>query len=260
MREINKKIVGFSVKSSEVSAQQSSEAPSVATSSSPAVPSPMIEPKETVMNETIERPEVLVGSTYKISKSPASEHALYVTINDIVLDEGTKFESRRPFEIFINSKNMDQFQWIVAMTRILSAVFRKGGDVTFIVEEMKAVFDPHGGYFRKGGYVPSLIAEIGGIVETHLKKLGMIEGGMDEATQQLIQEKRDAYMASQAQTAPVSSASQASGSQAQDNDQISQEAGSYPPNATMCQKCFQKATVILDGCATCLNCGASKCG
>lgn len=258
MREINQKIVGFSVKSSEAPAQQSLETSSVAPLSSSGVSSSVIEPKETVMNETIERPEVLVGSTYKISKSPASEHALYVTINDIVLDEGTKFESRRPFEIFINSKNMDQFQWIVAMTRILSAVFRKGGDVTFIVEEMKAVFDPHGGYFRKGGYVPSLIAEIGGIVETHLKKLGMIETGMDEATQQLIQEKRDAYMASQSQRPTASSASQENASQ--ENTSQSQEAGSYPPNATMCQKCFQKATVILDGCATCLNCGASKCG
>ncbi len=93
------------------------------------------------MHEKLERPEVLIGSTYKI-KTPISDHAMYVTINDIVLNEGTEYEQRRPFEIFINSKNLDHFQWIVALTRIISAVFRKGGDVTFLVDELKAVFDP----------------------------------------------------------------------------------------------------------------------
>ena len=102
------------------------------------------------MHEKLERPPVLTGSTYKI-KTPLSEHALYVTINDIVLNPETEHELRRPFEIFINSKNMDHFQWIVALTRIASAVFRKGGDVTFLVEELRSVFDPHGGYFKKGG-------------------------------------------------------------------------------------------------------------
>ena len=95
------------------------------------------------MHERIERPEVLIGSTYKI-KSPLVEHAMYVTINDIVLNAGTEHELRRPFEIFVNSKSMEHFQWIVALTRIMSAVFRKGGDVTFLVDEMKAVFDPQG--------------------------------------------------------------------------------------------------------------------
>jgi hypothetical protein len=102
------------------------------------------------MHEKLERPEMLIGSTYKI-KTPVSDHAMYVTINDIVLNEGTKHEQRRPFEIFINSKNLDHFQWIVALTRIISAVFRKGGDVTFLVEELKAVFDPRGGYWQAGG-------------------------------------------------------------------------------------------------------------
>ena len=111
------------------------------------------------MHERIERPEVLIGTTYKI-KSPLVEHAMYVTINDIVLNAGTEHELRRPFEIFINSKSMEHFQWIVALTRIMSAVFRKGGDVTFLVDEMKAVFDPRGGYFKAGGvYMPSLVAE-----------------------------------------------------------------------------------------------------
>ena len=102
------------------------------------------------MHEKLERPEMLIGSTYKV-KTPVSDHAMYVTINDIILNEGTPHEQRRPFEIFINSKNLDHYQWIVALTRIMSAVFRKGGDVTFLVDELKAVFDPRGGYWQPGG-------------------------------------------------------------------------------------------------------------
>src|ERR1700741_2624196 len=96
------------------------------------------------MTEEIQRPEVLIRSPYKI-KTPVSDHAMYVTINDIVLNEGTEYEQRRPFEVFINSKNLDHFQWIVALTRIISAGFRKGGDVTFLVDGLKAVVDPRGG-------------------------------------------------------------------------------------------------------------------
>ena len=126
------------------------------------------------MHEKVKRPERLEGTTYKL-KTPVSEHAFYVTINDIILNEGTVHESRRPFEVFVNSKNMDHFQWIVALTRIMSAVFRKGGDVTFLVEELKAVFDPNGGYFKKGGtFMPSLVAELGYLLEIHLKRIGMI--------------------------------------------------------------------------------------
>ena len=126
------------------------------------------------MHEKLERPEMLIGSTYKI-KTPVSDHAMYVTINDIVLNEGTEHEQRRPFEIFINSKNLDHFQWIVALTRIISAVFRKGGDVTFLVEELKAVFDPRGGYWQPGGkFMPSIIAELGYVIEKHLQMIGLL--------------------------------------------------------------------------------------
>ena len=125
------------------------------------------------MHEKLERPEVLIGSTYKI-KTPISDHAMYVTINDIVLNEGTEYEQRRPFEVFINSKNLDHFQWIVALTRIISAVFRKGGDVTFLVDELKAVFDPRGGYWQPGGkFMPSIIAELGYVIEKHLQTIGL---------------------------------------------------------------------------------------
>ena len=101
------------------------------------------------MNEKVARPQQLLGRTYKL-KPPVSEHALYVTINDIKLNPGTEHEQQRPFEIFINSKNMEHFQWIVGLTLILSAVFRKGGDATFVVDELKSVFDPKGGYMRAG--------------------------------------------------------------------------------------------------------------
>ena len=127
------------------------------------------------MHEKLERPEMLIGSTYKI-KTPVSDHAMYVTINDIVLNEGTEHEQRRPFEIFINSKNLDHFQWIVALTRIISAVFRKGGDVTFLVDELKAVFDPRGGYWQPGGkFMPSIIAELGYVIEKHLQTIGLLQ-------------------------------------------------------------------------------------
>ncbi|KPK38228.1 MAG: NrdJb [Gammaproteobacteria bacterium SG8_47] len=194
------------------------------------------------MHERLERPDMLLGSTYKI-KTPLSEHALYVTINDVILNAGTEHELRRPFEIFINSKNMDHFQWIVALTRIISAVFRKGGDVTFLVDELRSVFDPRGGYFKKGGkYMPSLVAEIGDAIECHLRMIGLLcDDGLDEHQQKLIAEKRAQYEKS-VQTAEA------------------KDTGDFPAGAQLCAKCNTKAVIQMDGCMTCLNCGESKCG
>ncbi|MCK5120708.1 MAG: NrdJb, partial [Methylococcales bacterium] len=148
------------------------------------------------MHENVERPEVLLGSTYKI-KTPQSEHALYITINDMVLNMGTEHEERRPYEVFINSKNMEHFQWVLALTRVISAVFRKGGDVTFLVEEMKAVFDPKGGYFKKGGvFMPSLVAEIGSAIESHMKFIGLIKSEeMTDHQKQYLAGKRQEFEA-----------------------------------------------------------------
>src|SRR5690606_1753296 len=152
--KIEKKITKYAVvkpedKANEAARQEAKEAEKAAARDAKVIQ----------MHEKLERPEVLVGSTYKV-KTPVSDHAMYITINDIILNQGTNHEHRRPFEIFINSKNLDHFQWIVALTRIISAVFRKGGDVTFLVEELKAVFDPRGGYWKPGGkFMPSLIAE-----------------------------------------------------------------------------------------------------
>jgi hypothetical protein len=213
------------------------------------------------MHESLERPETLVGNTYKI-KSPLFEHALYVTINDIVLNAGTPHEQRRPFELFINSKNMDHFQWIVALTRILSAVFRKGGDVTFIVEELKAVFDPRGGYFKAGGvYMPSIVAEIGAVIEQHMKSIGLIhDPEMDEATKRLIAEKRAAYEKAAAPKAAAPAASAGADLTASSSADAHTNAAGFPAGATLCAKCNTQALVLMDGCQTCLNCGYSKCG
>ena len=122
------------------------------------------------MSEPLDRPNELEGSTYKL-KWPDSEHAIYVTINDALVNG-----SRRPFEVFINSKNMEHFAWTVALTRMISAVFRRGGDVSFVVEELKAVFDPRGGAWVNGKYIPSILAAIGGVLETHMVKIGFLEG------------------------------------------------------------------------------------
>ena len=161
----------------------------------PIAPEPEPEPLARaieLMTEHVSRPDELYGSTYKI-KTPQSEHALYITINDIILNPNTDNEQRRPFEIFINSKNMEHFQWIVALTRVMSAVFRKGGDITFLVEELESVFDPNGGYYKKGGkYIPSLVAELGQVVEQHLKNIGMLKTSVpDEHQEKLIQEKKE---------------------------------------------------------------------
>ena len=246
---IEKKIKGYAVVTAEDKAKEAAKVEIVQDA-----------PEDNViqMHERIERPEVLVGSTYKI-KSPLVEHAMYVTINDIVLNAGTEHELRRPFEVFINSKSMDHFQWIVGMTRIMSAVFRKGGDVTFLVEEMKAVFDPRGGYFKAGGvYMPSLVAEIGAVVEEHMKSIGLIvDPEMSAHQRALIAEKRKQFEERSKKNSEVSAAPAAG---AVEDIAVTGDGTSFPPTATMCHKCSTKALVLMDGCATCLNCGYSKCG
>ena len=224
--KISKRIVDYKI--------QKDDEPTAA-SAAPQVPE-----KET-MHEDIERPEELRGYTYKI-KTPLTDHALYITINNIVLNRGTEDEQEYPFEIFINSKNMEHFQWVLALTRVLSAVFRKGGDATFLVDEMKQVFDPQGGYFKKGGrFMPTLVAEIGEVLETHMKKIGLIEDEeLSAAHQAMLAEKRAEF---------------------ENKDIIDgKDESSYPESAQLCDKCNTKAVIMMDGCMTCLACGASKCG
>ena len=172
------------------------------------------------MSEPLDRPQSLEGHTYKL-KWPDSDHALYITINDIILHG-----HRRPFEIFINSKNMEHFAWTVALTRMISAVFRRGGDVSFVVEELKAVFDPRGGAWMNGKYVPSILAAIGGVIERHLIFIGFIDGeGMGLKT-----------------------------------DPQAEVVNLGRPAGPACPSCGQYDMRMIEGCLTCANCGHSKCG
>ena len=173
------------------------------------------------LSTPFDRPEALEGHTYKL-KWPGSSHAIYVTINDTVING-----HRRPFEIFINSKNMEHFAWTVALTRMISAVFRRGGDVSFVVEELKAVFDPRGGAWVEGRYIPSILAAIGGVIEQHLVRIGFIGG-------------------------------EGLGLKADPRDTRVQVAGGS--RAASCPACGAFEMVMIEGCMTCRACGHSKCG
>ncbi|MFY0662042.1 MAG: adenosylcobalamin-dependent ribonucleoside-diphosphate reductase [Shimia sp.] len=173
------------------------------------------------MSEPLERPQSLEGATYKL-KWPDSEHAIYLTVNDVIING-----HRRPFEVFINSKNMEHYAWTLALTRMISAVFRRGGDVSFVVEELKAVFDPRGGAWMEGKYIPSILAAIGGVLERHMIAIGFIEGeGMGL--------KSDP----QAEVMAVGGA----------------------PRGKPCPSCGEFGLQMVEGCMTCNSCGHSKCG
>ncbi len=172
------------------------------------------------MAEPLDRPNALEGNTYKV-KWPDSEHALYITINDLVIGG-----HRRPFEVFINSKNMEHFAWTVALTRMISAVFRRGGDVSFVVEELKAVFDPRGGAWMQGKYIPSILAAIGSVIEQHMIQIGFIEGeGMGLKS-----------------------------------DPQADVVGLDAPKGKACSSCGSYEMRMIEGCMTCASCGFSKCG
>ena len=197
--KIDQKIVGYEVK--KPAPGSASSDPGASLKAVPSAVRPKLKSADYPagaerMSDKMARPELLIGCTYKL-KTPVSEHALYITINDVVLNAGKDYEQRRPFEIFINSKNLDYYQWVVALTRVISAVFRKGGDIGFMVDELKAVFDPKGGYWKPGGhFMPSLIAEIGEVIEKHLVADGLIEKpGLDEHQQRLVDQKRAEFEA-----------------------------------------------------------------
>lgn len=189
------------------------------------------------MTQPLERPGGLHGHTYKL-RWPESEHALYITINDIVDDHGRV----RPFEIFINSKDVEHFAWTVALTRMISAVFRRGGDVSFVVEELKAVFDPRGGHWMAGKYVPSLLAALGAVIEQHLVAIGFLKGGEHIAAEP------------EPQAQVVNMDVQA---QHREDDDDAPQTGM---GMRFCPKCNQPGLIKQEGCDTCLECGYSKCG
>ncbi|NIZ09461.1 adenosylcobalamin-dependent ribonucleoside-diphosphate reductase [Pseudooceanicola sp. HF7] len=180
------------------------------------------------MADPLDRPQALEGNTYKL-KWPDSEHAIYITINDIVIGG-----HRRPFEVFINSKNMEHYAWTVALTRMVSAVFRRGGDVSFVVEELKAVFDPRGGAWIQGKYIPSILAAIGGVIERHMVATGFMEG-----------EGRGLKEDPAAKVVGL----EESGS-----------GGTAMNRGKACPSCGQYSLQMVEGCMTCTSCGHSKCG
>jgi len=184
----------------------------------------------------LDRPEELPGRTYKI-KWPGSDHAIYITVNDVVQDG-----RRRPFEIFINSKNMEHYAWTVALTRMISAVFRRGGDVSFVVEELKAVFDPRGGQWMGGRYVPSLLAAIGGVIERHLVEIGFLAPTESPRLIDAIEE-RMRFAANGGSSSPEAAAG-----------------GGSANSMGQCPQCGAAALTHQEGCDVCLNCGFSRCG
>jgi ribonucleoside-diphosphate reductase alpha chain len=209
---------------------------SVAEEEAPATtPEPVAEPGQgdiIYMAQPLDRPAALEGHTYKL-KWPENEHAIYITINDILIGG-----HRRPFEVFINSKNMEHYAWTVALTRMISAVFRRGGDVSFVVEELKAVFDPRGGAWMGGRYIPSILAAIGGVIEQHMVAIGFIAGeGMGL--------KSDPYPAPEA--APAAAAPTAMTADGR-------------PSGPACPSCGAYEMSMVEGCMTCRSCGFSKCG
>ncbi|MEM1063957.1 MAG: adenosylcobalamin-dependent ribonucleoside-diphosphate reductase [Pseudomonadota bacterium] len=192
---------------------------SVSESAAPETPAASGAGEVVYISEPLDRPQALEGHTYKL-KWPDSNHAIYITINDLIVGG-----HRRPFEVFINSKNMEHFAWTVALTRMISAVFRRGGDVSFVVEELKAVFDPRGGAWMGGKYVPSILAAIGGVIERHLIHIGFIDGeGMGLKT-----------------------------------DPQAQVVNLDAPRGPACPACGHYDMRMVEGCMTCGNCGYSKC-
>ena len=188
------------------------------------------------LTQPLDRPEALPGATYKVLW-PESDHAIYITLNDIVEDR-----RRRPFEIFINSKNMEHYAWTVALTRMISAVFRRGGDVTFVVEELKAVFDPRGGHWMGGKYVPSLLAAIGEVIERHMINIGFIArtGGLGDDK---VETKPKVVNLTGGGVEPPSPAQ-----------------GRNPQGPFRdCLKCGEPSLIRQEGCDVCTSCGYSKC-
>ena len=195
------------------------------------------------MTRPLDRPEALPGATYKV-RWPDSDHAIYITVNDIIQDG-----RRRPFEVFINSKNTEHFAWAVALTRMISAVFRRGGDVSFVVDELQAVFDPRGGQWLAGRYVPSLLAAIGDVIETHMIAIGFLSSPGNLA------DPADKLMA-QPQVAMLGEAGRIAGDppSASGSDRRTSAAFRH------CPKCGSPTLIRQEGCDTCSSCGYSKCG
>lgn len=225
------KVVAITQKIASVSVAKPGEAPNV-----PGEPALVVAKEQ--LNEKVRRPQRLEGNTYKINvPDHVLSSALYMTINDITLNEGTEHETRQPFEVFFASKDTKAFQWVSALSLLISAIFRKGGDVKFLIDELKSVSDPNGGYFSAvaHGMMPSIVAHIGYTIEEHFKHLGIIKVEkpvLDSHQQAFVEERKQEYLA----------------------------AGNSTDSMLVCKACGEKAVVVNGGCPTCTACGDSKCG
>lgn len=191
-----------------------------------------------IVHEELKRPNILKGTTYKI-KPMGYDSALYMTINDICMNAGTEHEQKYPYEIFLNSKQMESYQWIATMTRLVSAIFRKGGNITFIVDELEQIFDPKGGYWgkepggTKGKFYNSVVGELGSIIKQHMIEIGLIKAvkNISEEKKEKVTEKKSSVQSGQIET------------------------------GVDCPECNEPNMQLMDGCYTCVNgCGFSKCG
>lgn len=209
--KIDQKIVGYSVSMGENKEVTGTTPVLVASTASPI--------------HSYDRPDVVTGFTYKI-KPPTTSSAMYITINHIEDEHGVL----RPIEIFVNTKHMEHFQWVAALTRMISAVLRKPGPFLFIVEELQQVFDPQGGYWYEGKMIPSVVAHIGAVFKHHCQRIGILEAPpLSNAQKEVMAEKKA-------------------------------EAEKKGVKGQLCAKCGESSVVKLDGCMTCLDCGDSKCG
>ena len=203
------------------------------------------------MTKPLSRAGVLEGATYKLKWSD-SDHAIYITINDMPFDvpsaNGGETTRRRPFEIFINSGNLEHYAWTVALTRMISAVFRRGGDVSFVAEELKAIFDPQGGRWVDGRYVPSLLAAIGEVIETHMIKTGFLAA------------QGPAQLSAEVGTeASLNTLNYGKGAASETGERGSRPSLSGPRNR-LCPRCNSAQFTRQEGCWTCKSCGFSRCG
>lgn len=228
--KINKKITSWKVKDSIVE----------------QVVTPEVQPLES-LHEKTKRPESLIGSTYQI-KPTGTEHALYITINDYILNKGTPHECRHPYEIFINSTHMEYYQWVTALTRVTSLLLKTISNVDILVSELKGVFDPKGGYYRpmkgqNGIFMPSIVAEIGHVLGKHLEVIGLSEPEDNSAQEEYLAAKKKEYLDSLKKK------------ESEDSSKDMEI-----PGARTCASCNNKTAVLMDGCLTCLSCAFSKCG
>ena len=217
------------------------------------------------VHEELKRPAKLHGTTYKI-KPMGHDSALYLTVNNITMNIDTEHEQAYPYEIFLNSKQMQSYQWISTVTRLVSAIFRKGGNITFIVDELEQIFDPNGGYWgkepgsKKGKYYNSVIAELGAVLRQHMIYLGLIKGVKNIAEEQKDKKTQKESTVSTRTSTRQKPVNPTTSNTKNTNTSNPDGIPGFVKTGKDCPDCGHEDMQIRDGCYTCLECGYSKCG